>query len=203
MGRPRPPVEHLVATAHSSFPSGHATLAGASGKSHLGSEIAKRSGLRRLSSDVTRKRLAGLGPTEPADPEHYADEFTQATYAELGYRAASEAGTSAGVLVDATFRRRRDRDAFARAFEATSPLVFVECVAPTEVRLERARAREEDPDRSRTQVWRSSRAERDSWEPLDELTSSQHLTLRTDRPVEAIAGDLAALLDQRLHADGD
>jgi uncharacterized protein len=175
----------------------------ASGKSHLASEIAKRSGLRRLSSDVTRKRLAGLRHTEPADPEHYADEFTQATYAELGYRAASEAGTSGGVLVDATFRRRRDRDAFARAFEATAPLLFVECRAPAEVLLERARAREEDPDRVSDASVEIVARERDSWEPLDELASSQHLTLRTDRPVEAIAGDLAALLDQRLHAGED
>ena len=39
--------------------------------------------------------------------------------------------------------------------------------------------------------------ERSSWEPLDEVAPSAHLTRRTDRRVDETAVDLLALLDQR------
>ena len=75
-----------------------------------------------------------------AAPEHYSDAFSQATYAQLGRRAASELGRGGGVLADATLRRRRDRDAFAEAFGKAGPLLFVECLAHAEVLAGRARA---------------------------------------------------------------
>lgn len=172
----------------------------ASGKSHLASEIAERSRLPYLSSDLTRKRLAGRCPTQPAAPAHYSDEFSQATYAELGHEAASEAEKGGGVLVDATFRRRRDRDAFAATFANTTPVLFVECVAPADVLVERALARELDPDRVSDATAEIVMRERDAWEPLDEVASVDHIVLRTDRPVKSVTADLQALLDQRLAA---
>ena len=43
-----------------------------------------------------------------------------------------------GVIVDATFRLRDDRVAFAEAFGSVAPIVFVECLAPPDVVAERA-----------------------------------------------------------------
>ena len=40
--------------------------------------------------------------------------------------------------------------------------------------------------------------EQTSWEPLDEVPASAQLTLRTDRPLKQITGDVLALLDRRL-----
>jgi hypothetical protein len=40
--------------------------------------------------------------------------------------------------------------------------------------------------------------ERAAWEPLDELAPEAHLTLRSDRPVEAQLADVLALLDRRI-----
>jgi hypothetical protein len=37
-----------------------------------------------------------------------------------------------------------------------------------------------------------------TWEPLDELPAEEHVTLRSDRPVEAQLEDLRALLDRRV-----
>ena len=90
-----------------------------------------------------------------AAPEHYSDAFSQATYAQLGRRAASELGRGGGVLADATLRRRRDRDAFAEALGKAGPLLFVECLAHAEVLAGRARARQDDPSRVSGGTWRS------------------------------------------------
>jgi uncharacterized protein len=62
------------------------------GKSMLAETLAQRLDLRVLSSDATRKRLAGLQPTAPACAGHgeglYTEAWTEATYAHLFQEAA-------------------------------------------------------------------------------------------------------------------
>ena len=170
----------------------------AAGKSHLAQALAEVSHLPHLSSDVTRKRLAGIKPRQRASSDAYSADFNRLTYAELGRRAAREAAGCGGALVDATFRHRADRDAFAEAFGDAAPVVFVECRAPGTVLAERAARRERKPgrvsDASLAVVMRESAA----WEPLDELPAEAHVTLRSDRRVEAQLEDLRALLDRRI-----
>ena len=60
---------------------------------------AQASGLPRLSSDVTRKRLAGLAPHERGGPELYSFEASYVTYAQLGRLAFFGAGL-AQLLLD-------------------------------------------------------------------------------------------------------
>jgi uncharacterized protein len=170
----------------------------AAGKSHLAEALAEVSGLPHLSSDVTRKRLAGIRSHQRAPSAVYSADFNRRTYAELGRRAARETAACGGALVDATFRHRADRDAFAKTFGSAAPLLFVECQAPVRVLAERAALRDRQPrhvsDASLSVVLR----ERSTWEPLDELRPDAHVTLRSDRPVEAQLTDLLALLDRRI-----
>ena len=56
----------------------------AAGKSHLAHTLAEISGLPHLSSDVTRKRLAGIRPRQRAGGAVYSAESNRLTYAELG-----------------------------------------------------------------------------------------------------------------------
>jgi uncharacterized protein len=170
----------------------------ASGKSHLAHALAELSGLSYLSSDLARKRLAGIEPTQAAPPDVYGTQWNLRTYAELGRTAAHEVSRRRGVIVDATFRRLADREAFVAAFGAPATALFVECRAPLAVLAQRARNRARDPERiSDADVSVALREER-SWEPLDEVPGEAHLTLRTDRPVERIVEDFMALLDPRL-----
>jgi len=170
----------------------------AAGKSHLAGTLAEASGLAHLSSDVTRKRLAGISPQQRATDRVYSAEFNRLTYAELGRCAARESSAHGGALVDATFRHRTDRDSFTEAFADAAPLLFVECRAPARVLAKRAGQRDNRPggasDASLSIVLRES----PSWEPLDELAPESHVALRTDRPVEAQLEDLRALLDRRI-----
>lgn len=170
----------------------------ASGKSHLSGALASASGLAHLSSDVTRKRLAGLAPSEPAPPDSYRDEFSAATYGELGRRAAAELSSRGGAIVDATFRRRDDRRAFADALAGAGPVTFIECRAPAHVLAERALAREHGERHGSDATLSVVLQEQANWEPLDEVPSDAHLILRSDRPVERLVAELVGLLDARL-----
>ncbi len=166
----------------------------ASGKSHLARHLAGVAGLVHLSSDVERKALLGLAPTERAPDSAYSAEMSERTYSELGRRALAELANDGPVIVDATFRYRRDRDAFLAALGGRET-VFLECLAPSVVRTARVAARRDDASDAGEALARVQQAE---FEPLDEVPAARHLSLRTDRPVVEVADDLEALLDARL-----
>lgn len=163
----------------------------ASGKSHLASALADRAGAIHLSSDHVRKQLVHLEPTERGRPEHYREALNHATYAELGRLAASEVADGRGVIVDATFRRKTDRAAFADAFADAAPVLFVECRAPRAVLLERARAREREGGRvsdATVEVVRRAR-----WDPI---RSAKPVVVRTDRPVDVLASEVTRAVSE-------
>ncbi len=170
----------------------------ASGKSHLARALAQTTELPHLSTDVTRKRLAGIEELEHAVGEHYGAEFNRATYEELGARAVRAVAAHGGAILDGTFRHASDREAFASAFAAAAPIVFIECRAPSEVLRERALQRDRTGRGPSDATVDVVMHERSSWEPLDEAPPGSHLIVRSDRRVEEVVGDVVAELDERL-----
>lgn len=170
----------------------------ASGKSHLAQRLARCSGLPVVSSDLVRKRLAGIRPYEHAPAERYSEPFSLATYRELGRSAAAEVSGQGGAIVDATFRHRTDRAAFSDAFADRAPATFVECLAPGSVLEERAQRRQHDPSPVSDATVEIVRRESRSWEPLDEVPPERHVAVRTDRRRADILADLTATLDARM-----
>jgi aminoglycoside phosphotransferase family enzyme/predicted kinase len=171
----------------------------ASGKSTLAREVADLSGWEHLSSDLARKRIAGLAPTERARQEHYSREFTERTYRELGETAGAALARGEGVIVDATFHRRHERGAFLGGLgDRSAPLLFVECRASEEVLVERARGREGEGDRvsdADAEVVRRQLAE---LEPLEEIGDGSRAELVTEAPSAELLGELERLVDGRL-----
>jgi aminoglycoside phosphotransferase family enzyme/predicted kinase len=170
----------------------------ASGKTLLANAVAQLADLPHLSSDVARKEMLGLGPTEHAPDSAYSDEMDDRTYARLGERARAAAGAG-GAVVDATFRRRAHRDAFAGAYGPSgSEPVFVECRVPGAVLVERAARRARDPGSTSDATPEIAARQLAEFEPLDEVPAPRHLVLRTDRPPVDVLDDLEAALDERL-----
>jgi predicted kinase len=159
-------------------------------------ELARHSDLAMLGSDRVRKEVAGISPSTRTSPEHYSAEFSRAIYSELGRRAAAEVRAHGGAIVDATCRRRRDREAFRASFGAAAPLVLVECRAPESVLAERALRRERDPERVSDANLAVVLREGRRWEPLDEVPADEHVAVRTDCPGDEVIEDI--LLDRRL-----
>ena len=82
-----------------------------SGKSYLAHALASRLGAVVISSDVTRKKLAGLDPTqpqpEPIDSGIYSPEMTARTYAEMLLQAVPFLARGKPVILDASYLRAR------------------------------------------------------------------------------------------------
>jgi uncharacterized protein len=174
----------------------------ATGKTVLAGALAGVSALVQLSSDRVRKELAGLPPERRAPAAEYSEKASRETYRELGARAAAEAARG-GAIVDATFRRRADRDAFAATYSETGPRpVFVECRAPAAVVAERARRRELEPRRISDATTEIALRQLAEFEPLDEIDPDRHVIVRTDREPATVVDAVEAALDARL-ARGD
>ncbi|MCM0083423.1 AAA family ATPase [Geomonas sp. Red32] len=139
-----------------------------SGKSALSGELALQLGIRRERSDAVRKEMAAQAkvasaPHPPAPPLEseatsasrgtatcnegiYTPEWDRATYAELALRACEELSAGRPVVIDATFRRRADRDIFRKLAEDLEvPFVVLETSCPVEVIRERLEKRLDDP----------------------------------------------------------
>ncbi len=163
---------------------GHA----ASGKSTLAEALAVVSGRTMLSSDRTRKLRAGVDPYEYAGAQAYGDAESREVYAELGRRAVRAAG---GVIVDATFRRRSDTDAFV---ELVPDAGWVVCDAPREVLIERARlraSRDDSVSDAGPEIVAAELARHGRIEP----PRTPIARLETIRPVAELLAQLAAALD--------
>jgi len=118
-----------------------------SGKSTVSRGLVEHLGLVRVRSDVERKRLPGLGP----DP--YAPHATERTYAALEGLAAGIVRAGFGVVVDATFLRRAQRDAFAlRARELGVRFRVIACRAPVGILQERIARRRSDASEATADV---------------------------------------------------
>lgn len=171
----------------------------ATGKTHLARRLAAIAGWAHLGSDVVRKALLGLDPTRRAPPEAYSAAMSESTYEELGRLARAELAAGMGVIVDATFRFGRDREAFARGLGAPAPgALFLQCRAPAAELARRAAERERDAGRVSDADPAQVELQRQQFDPLDEVPPHDHVALRTDRPVEEIVDDVEDALDARL-----
>ena len=117
-----------------------------SGKTFVSQAVLEALGVVRVRSDVERKRIYELPPLAQSGSGLgtglYGEEATRATYRELLREARLIATRGFPVIVDATFLRRSQRDAFrALAGDLGVPFVILDCTAPDNVLRERVASR--------------------------------------------------------------
>ena len=115
-----------------------------SGKSTLALALGRELAVPVISSDRTRKWMAGLAPTTRAAAGSYDREEKDRTYAEIVRRAAEVLDSGRGVILDASFSSREWRWAAAKGARAAgADFVFIEagCSSVELLRLRLARRR--------------------------------------------------------------
>ena len=173
----------------------------ASGKSTLAAELSRRSGVEVVSSDATRKAIAGLGPTERAAPEHYSEHFTHLTYERLTQAARRTLGDRGAVIVDASCHSRAERSLLVEGLLRTVVTgLVVYCEVPLAVALERAARRMHDSTRVSDASPQIVAARYRSFQPLDEWRSACVLELGTQQPLDAQVCSVTRAVDRRLSA---
>jgi len=158
-----------------------------SGKSTLARALGRRLGLPVVSSDVTRKTLAGASaaPQLASYGEGiYSPAMTEKTYASLVEQAESLILDGRGAILDATFRRQAHRAAVMDLAERRRvPLVVIRCRLPEGLVQERLARRSEAGDDISDGRWEIYVAQRESFEPIADIPQERYLTLNMELPL--------------------
>ncbi|OGR06156.1 MAG: hypothetical protein A2520_10520 [Deltaproteobacteria bacterium RIFOXYD12_FULL_53_23] len=172
----------------------------ATGKSTVAKAWADRQGLGYYNSDVVRKELAGLSPQthqrETTDQGIYTSEFTSKTYAALLAKAEQNLAQGRGVVLDASYQQKTDRDQVRMLAQRLDVrLYFVLCVCPEEEMKHRMAKRALDPQAVSDGRWEIYLKQKERFEAPAELAPDQLITLATDLPVEVVLEQLSAHLE--------
>ena len=159
----------------------------ASGKSTLAKALGRELGWDVLSSDIVRKKLAGVPleqrVTDPARKQRlYVREMTNKTYAALFRQAITYVRKGSNVILDATFGNPRYRNRLRSRLQAMGiKVVFVEVEAPDGIVRHRLKERETSAAEVSDARLDDFRALSDSYQPPSELPTDDVLIIRTGR----------------------
>lgn len=169
----------------------------AGGKSTLALAWAERLGIGCYNSDVVRKELAGpAGPGDQFGQGMYSQDVSTETYQALADHAATELEQGRSVVLDASYRRRGDRQAVCRLAEKYGvELRFILCSCPEAETKRRLAQRALDPTAVSDGRWEIYQEQQKIFEPPDELSAADLLTLPTTAPVAELVARLADELD--------
>lgn len=162
----------------------------ASGKSTLADLLGDQMSAPVIDADRTRKHLLGLSPTShegraDAWKGAYSPAFSEKVYAEIVRRAGVVLASGRPAIVDASFRSARQRAAAREVADAMGvPFRLVECRVPLDIAEARIAAR--DPQSSVSDATPEiARAFAASFEPVTELSPTEHLVVDTSGEVGA------------------
>jgi uncharacterized protein len=174
-----------------------------SGKTWLSRSLAAELPALHLRSDVERKRLAGLGAMDdsrsPLDGGIYTPEYTRRTYDRLRDCAEDSLRGGEGIIVDAAFLRRDERE---RMLDLAGRLglraAILHCVAPDEVLRERVGRRSMSANDASEAGLATLQRQPGFWEDFGKAELERIVTVDTTAP-DAVATCRSAL--RRIGAD--
>ena len=163
--------------------------------------LAERANFTVIRSDVVRKLLAGLDPTDSArgeaDAGIYTPEWTERTYAECLRLAKESLFEGNRVLVDASFGKEEHRRMFLEAGSRWDvPVLMLLCQASPDETVRRLRHRRGDASDADASAYESALKR---WEPLGPDVRTVCREIQTDgSPDAALACALEAIRERKL-----
>lgn len=160
------------------------------GKSVLARGLAAHLGAKVIRTDVLRKELLAIRPTE-RHPEAfgrgiYSDDISQRTYVRALELASEAIGKGTSVIIDASWKKQGDRlRAAAAAQTMQADFFFVECTCPEEIVKERLDKRQADPSEPSDGRWEIYLAQKADFDPVTELPAETHIVIDTAHDPDA------------------
>ncbi len=171
-----------------------------SGKSYLAGAWAEKHHFPYFNTDVVRKQLAGIDPTESRPDEAgqgiYSAEFTRRTYDAMlaSAREALQDPAVSCVVLDGSYQTEAERNRLRRTFQDCSRIVFVWCSCDETVTKARLAARAADPAAVSDGRWEIYLHQRETYEYPEELPFEQFRRLDTNAALDSLLKRLDNIL---------
>jgi predicted kinase len=175
------------------------------GKSSCSRALAGALGWPVIHSDVVRKQLAGLKPTDRVPLAFgqgiYDEDFSTRTYTEIRRQAEAHLAAGRNVILDGSYKRAPERARVRQlARDREARVIFVYCECPPEVARERLGIRLTDPaaiSDGRVELFEDQRRDFDPLGPEDRPL----LRLDTTRDPAVVLDELQAFVISFLSGD--
>jgi hypothetical protein len=193
--RARRYLDHACAYADSSPQPGIIVVCGApgTGKSTVARALGDLLGFEVVSSDSERKLLARIAATTRIDARYgegiYSEDFSREVYHTLVKHAQRALKEGRGIILDATFRHRKERAELAAAPLGVDPL-YVECQADREEVVRRLLERAARPNEVSDATVEIYLAQVKEFEPLDEIPTPRHIVADTTKDLTPVLTDV-------------
>lgn len=172
-----------------------------SGKSFLARAWAGKHNFPYFNTDVIRKQLAGIDPTECRPEEAgqgiYSAEFTRRTYDAMlvsAWEALQDPAVSC-VVLDGSYQAEAERDRVRRTFEECTRILFILCSCDEAVARARLAERLTDPAAVSDGRWEIYLHQRQTFQYPEELPVEQFRRLDTDAALDTLMARLDRLLE--------
>ncbi len=154
------------------------------GKSFLADRLARYLDARIIQTDVLRKEMLGIDSSERHyenfEEGIYSAETTRKTYEAALERAEAFIAAGESVILDASFRSRRDRGrARESARRAGAGFFIVECLCPESTVRERLEKRTTQSGQASDGRWELYETQKKSFEAVEEIESGEHVRADT------------------------
>lgn len=155
-----------------------------SGKSVLAGNIAPRLGAEIIRSDVIRKEMQGISPTERHYEDFekgiYSDGVSRETYEMALDLAEEKLREGKSVIIDASYKRRDERvRAYDTAARLNADFFVIECVCAEEIIKKRLDSRMVDAGRVSDGRWEIFQAQKEDFDKITEVTERYHIIIDT------------------------
>ncbi|MCD6230415.1 MAG: AAA family ATPase [Dehalococcoidia bacterium] len=168
------------------------------GKSTVAQAIAREFGLSVISSDVIRKTLANITPTEHHFEQYhqgiYSPDFSRKTYKHMFQQAWNILSQGESVILDASFGRRDDRQHARELAELQNAnFIIIECQANEQEiqrRLEE-RLKQETVSDGR---WEIFQREKQDFQSITEMDNKIYIVADTTQPADKIIKEIESKL---------
>jgi predicted kinase len=175
-----------------------------SGKSTLASALGRELDWEVLSSDHTRKELAGVPLYKRGGPAArrrlYSRAMTRKTYETLLRNATNRVKERQSLILDATFSRRHHRDRLRQQLDrAGVAYCFVETQASEQILKKRLEGRGEQLNEVSDARLEDFESLNQSYEAPLELEAHHLVTVSADRPLETTVAETLKALARKSH----
>jgi len=159
------------------------------GKSALGRKLAPRLGARIIRTDVLRKEILEIDPTERHPDAFgqgiYSDDISQRTYDKALELALDHLRAGKSAVIDASFKKRSDRlKAYAAAKSLGLSFFIVECRCPDDAVRERLERRAMNKAEASDGRWELYAAQKKDFDAITELPDRLHIICDTSRQLQ-------------------